>query len=182
MARGALFASVLANWVLAGWWWGELPERIPIHFDGFGNADGWAQRSWWAWFAMPVLATGIALGFGLVLPRVMVALAKSNSPWLNVPNKKAFTALPEDARVRAVRGPATWLSGLAIAVQVLFVWITFGSARVATGAWSRLPPGPSYALIAAVLACAACLAVAAHRAVRREIAAQARATRSNAAV
>lgn len=170
MMRALLVLVTIANWLLAGFLWSSLPERFPIHFDAAGTPDGWATKTALTWFALPALGTALGLALGVGLPKWMVAMAKSNSPWLNVPDKKAFAALPEDARVRVITGPARWLVALAVVLQLLLGWIVFGCARVAAGDWTTLPPGPSYALIGAVLVCAACLAFAGSRAVRREVA------------
>ncbi len=167
--RVLLALTVAATWALAAWLWPDLPARFPVHFDASGNPDGWAAKSALAWFALPGLGTLFALILGLGLPAWVVAMARSNSPWLNVPNKKAFTALPEDARVRAVTGPARWLVVLAIVLQALFAWIVFGGARVASGEWRALPSWPSWGLVAAVVACALVQAFAGARAVRREV-------------
>lgn len=172
--RLLLLAAIAAPWGIAAVAWPELPARIPMHFDAAGRPDGWGETSAWLWFSLPAFGTVLTLALGLGLPRWMAALARANSPWLNVPNKRAFAALPEAARVRAVVGPAKWLAVLALAIQSLLAWIVFGSARVASGAWDVLPPWPSYGLLAVVLACAGCLAVAGSRAVKREIAAASR--------
>jgi uncharacterized membrane protein len=167
--RVALLLSMLAVWVLAVVAWPSLPERIPIHFDAGGRPDGWVPKSFGWWFAMPALATGIGALLGIVLPRWMVAMARANSRWLNVPRKQQFMALPADARERAIRAPMPWLLVLACGVQALIGWIVHGSARVAAGEWATLPPVPSFVLIGSVLAGAVGLAFAGTRAVRREI-------------
>lgn len=166
-----LLAAIVVPWAVAAIAWPELPPRIPMHFDAAGRPDGWVATSAWVWFSLPALGTVLGFGLGLLLPRWVIGMARANSPWLNVPNKRAFVQLPEAARVRAVIAPAKWLAVLALAIQMLLAWIVFGSARVASGTWDVLPPWPSYALLAAVLACAGCLALAGSRAVRREIAA-----------
>jgi uncharacterized membrane protein len=167
--RVVLVLSLLAVWALAAIAWPKLPARVPIHFDAAGRPDGWVERSAWWWFALPALATVLALLLGFALPRWMVAMARANSRWLNMPRKAEFMALPADARERAIRAPLAWLVLLACLLQVLVGWIVFGSARVATGAWATLPAPTSFVLIGAVLACAIGLAVAGSRAVRREV-------------
>jgi uncharacterized membrane protein len=167
--RVVLAVSMLAVWLLAAFAWSDLPDRVPIHFDAAGRPDGWVARSAFWWFALPALATTFGLLLGVALPRWMVAMARANSRWLNVPRKAEFMALPIDARERAIRAPMAWLVLLACLLQALVGWIVFGSARVATGAWATLPAPASFVMIAAVLACAIGLAVAGSRAVRREV-------------
>jgi uncharacterized membrane protein len=167
--RIVLLASLLAVWGLALAAWPELPDRIPVHFDALGRPDGWAARHAAWWFLLPGLGTVLGVGVGILLPRWMVALARANSPWLNVPRKREFMALSADARERAVRAPAACLTWLAIMVQVLLGWIVHGSARVAVGDWTVLPPVPTFVLIGGLLAIVAALVVAGARAVGREV-------------
>lgn len=167
--RLLLFGVVVGVWSVALVAWPDLPPRMPIHFDLAGYADGWTDTSVVAWFALPTFGTVLAVGFGWILPRWMVRLARANSPWLNVPNKALFMKLPVEARERAVQAPMVWLHAIACCVQVLIGWLVFGSARVADGRWDVLPSWPGFALLGVLLACALALAVAASRAVRREV-------------
>jgi len=168
LLRCGLAAAIIGNLVIALVEWPTLPERIPVHFDAGGSPDGWAARSPWVWFGLPALATGLGGGLGLLLPLAIVRMARTNSPWLNVPSKATFVALPVDARERVALAAANWLVVLAIATQGVFVWIAIGSAKVARGEWRLLPPWPSYVLIAFVVLCAVAMAIGIHRAVRRE--------------
>jgi len=167
--RALLLLSMLAVWALAAAAWPQLPARVPIHFDLSGRPDGWAARSAWWWFLLPALATTIGAMMGWLLPRWMVAMARANSRWLNMPRKAEFMALPVAARERAVHAPLAWLSALVVGVQALTGWIVYGSARVAVGDWQALPPVVSFALVAALLACASGLGIAGARSVRREV-------------
>jgi uncharacterized membrane protein len=168
--RWLLLVAMVSLWAMALSAWPGLPPRIPIHFDLAGYADGWADTSVVAWFALPALGTMLALVFGVLLPWWMVRLARSNSPWLNVPRKRQFMALPVEARVRAVQAPMRWLHALAVVVQALLGWLVFGSARVADGRWDVLPSWPVFTLLGVLLACAVALPVAATRAIGREVA------------
>jgi hypothetical protein len=169
MERGALLLVLGVVWAIAIEAWPALPERIPLHFDAAGHADGWGQKTLLVWFALPGLASVLALGLGLVLPWWMLRLARSNSPWLNVPHKKLFQALPEEARERAVLVPARWLVRMAMLVAVLFGAILYGSWQVAVRQWDRLPPGPFFGLVGGVFVLALVMAVSSSRAVRREV-------------
>jgi uncharacterized membrane protein len=46
----------------------RLPERIPIHWDLHGQANGWGGRG--AAFLLPAIATALAALITLVLPRI----------------------------------------------------------------------------------------------------------------
>lgn len=167
--RTALVVAMGVVWALAVAAWPGLPERMPCHFDFAGRPDRWTTTSGWAWFALPALGTALGILFGFMLPRWMVALARANSRWLNVPHKAQFAALPAEARERAIRAPLVWLRALACCVQGLLGWIVFGSARVADGRWQVLPSAPAFGMVGALLGCAVGLAVAGSRAVRREV-------------
>lgn len=166
--RFVLVAMIVVNFAIAAAAWPTLPERIPIHFDAAGNADGWAARSVWTWFALPALGAVIGVGVGMVLPALTMRMARVNSPWLNVPDKKAFSALSTAARERVIASSMAWLVAIAIAAQAVLGFVAFGSAKVAVGAWSRLSPWPAWCLIGSILVCAVGLVIASHRAVRRE--------------
>ncbi len=164
-----LLLAMLLPWLLAGSLWSSLPERVPMHFDASGRADGFVDRSALVWFALPAFATALGCLLGFLLPRWMRGMAERNSPWLNVPDAARFRQLPADARVRAVAGPCVWLQAIAIELQVLFAWLLFGMQRVATKAWDVLPPLPSFLLVGAVVLSALLLAVHGKRAVRAEV-------------
>lgn len=165
-----LLLAVAAVWWLAITAWPVLPDRVPMHFDAVGRPDGWVARSAVAWFSLPALATAMGVGAGWLLPRWMIAMARANSRWLNVPRKAQFTALPAAARERVVQAPATWLVAMVVAIEGLFAWILFGSAEVAAGRWPVLPTAPLYATLAAVLLCVVAMVIAGGRAVQREVA------------
>jgi uncharacterized membrane protein len=165
-----LIASLLLVWGLAVAAWPHLPATIPQHFDIEGRPDRWAATTWWRWFALPALGTSFGAALGFLLPRWMVALARRNSRWLNVPHKALFRALPVAARERAVLTPVPWLQALVSSLQVLLGYVVFASARVADGRWSALPPVPLFVLLAVMLACVVGLLRASFRAVRSEAA------------
>ena len=169
--RAGLVLALVALWGLALGEWSELPQRVPVHFDAAGRPDAFAPKGVVAWFAVPVLGSGLGLLLGCVLPRFLLRAARRNSPFLNVPNKQRFRMLPVAARERAVAAPLPWLLAMAVVLQILFAWLVHGSARVAHGEWQVLPPGPTFVLVSAVVLLAIVLAVSGSRAVRRELAA-----------
>lgn len=60
-------AVIAAMWLAALAAFGELPERIPIHWNVAGEPDGWAPR-WLGAFWLPALGVGVWLLFP-VIPR-----------------------------------------------------------------------------------------------------------------
>lgn len=131
--------ALILIWALALWLWPDLPERIPLHFDGAGRPDRFGDKTLLSWFGLPTLATVFALVFAFVLPPWIVSLARRNSKYLNVPDRAQFEKLPPEARVRATRPVTSMLIVLATEITLLFGVIQYGTARVASGAWEKLP-------------------------------------------
>ena len=170
MARLFVCVAMAVVWWLAAAAWPELPERMPVHFDLEGRPDAWVAKSAPSWFLPPALATALGLLLAFGLPAWVGRLARRNSPWLNVPDRAAFRALPEESRVRAAVPPLGWLAAPGVALQLLFAWFVHASAQIAHGAWRELPTGPTWLLLALVMCTACALALASARSVRREVA------------
>lgn len=150
--------------------WQDLPARIPVHFDLEGRPDAYVDRSALAWFGLPATATIFVALFVFVLPNWMVRLARTNSPWLNMPDRTRFRALPAEARERVVARVVAFLPMLALLTQILLGYILYGTAQVAHQQWDRLPPLPGVGIVLAMLACALGLVVCSFRSVRTEVA------------
>lgn len=176
--RGAdlvAFGTALAVVGLAGIWiaaaavWPRLPERIPVHFGADGTPDRFADRSAGSWCELPAVVTGLA-AFFLGIERLVLHLARRRPGWLNVPRKRDFLALPEEARVRAVRPMIALTRGFVAPVAWIFtfiVWATYVTA------WGGRVGGATFAAgtfggIAASLVWVAVCTVLFSRAVRRE--------------
>jgi len=168
----ALLCFLLAGyWGLAGYAWPKLPERIPQHFDLAGHPDRWSERGLGSWFLLPLLATALGLLFGWLLPRWISHLAEHSPHWINVPDRERFLALDAPARRRALEPLLALLCVLACEITLLFAWIQYGSLRVATGDWARLPSWIVLVAIAALVATALAVLPIARRALDREHAA-----------
>ncbi len=169
MLRSLLILSMLAVWVLAVLAWPDLPARIPMHYDLGGQPDRWVDKSVLSWFGLPALGTLLGVVMGLLLPRWVMGMARRNSPWLNVPDKRRFAALPEAGRVRAVLPLVMGLTWIVLLLQVMFAWLVVGGARVASGEWATLPAWPVLLPIAAIGLVVVVMFVAGQRCVRREM-------------
>lgn len=163
-------AALLGLWGCALWLWPALPARIPVHFDGSGAPDRIVERSVGAWFLLPAVGTVMVLAFAFALPAWILRLAASNSPFLNVPRKQELACLPPAARERAVAPMVVLMRTIAAEVAVVFGLILWGSARVASGAWSVLPPGLVWIPIGLLLATTIVSVPFGRRAVERELA------------
>lgn len=125
----------------------QLPERIPMHFNAAGDADGFAPRSWGAWLMLP----GFTAFLCLVWVTVALSIFRMELKHLKLPNKDAFLALPRVQQEELLRGFAhVWL-GAGI------VWGVFGFTlfsnvyRVAMGRVQRFDPIPLGVEVAVVL-------------------------------
>lgn len=58
------WSSILAIWVLTITNYTKLPDRIPIHFNGTGEADGFGARG--NILALPLIATILFLGLTIL--------------------------------------------------------------------------------------------------------------------
>lgn len=162
-------AALILIWGLALWLWPQLPERIPMHFDGAGRPDRFSPRTPTNWFLLPALATAFVVVFTFVLPAWIARLARSDSPYLNVPRRAELSQLTPEARVRAMQPVGTMLTVLATELTLLFAVIQYGSAKVASGAWEKLPTAMVFGALGVLLATTAVLLPLLGRGVRREI-------------
>jgi len=113
-------------------WYPLLPDPFPIHFNGAGEADGWATKSPLAWALIP--AVGMLLALGLwALARYTRIVAVRSPGLFNMPDKTRFLALNEQGRKAAVAPMASYLHTVSLLVMVLFLYIVEGIGRVATG-------------------------------------------------
>jgi uncharacterized membrane protein len=131
---------VLGNALYAWSTFGALPERIPMHFDGSGVANGFAPKSWAAWLLLPAIGAGISILFTLIALSLRVIPAER----LNVPNKQGFLALsPERRRELLIGFGNAFLA--AGALWAAFFWTVQHSIfRVATGVLPRFNAAPPF--------------------------------------
>jgi Holliday junction DNA helicase RuvB len=171
VARVALLvslATLLAIWVLAYVLWGDLPDVIPIHFDGDGLPDSWAATTFWSWFALPLVSTFLtALMVGISLS--VNGIARRWPGLLNIPRKKDFLRLSPEARVRALVSMNALLWATPAPLNAAFTYAVWGSYAVATGLWDIVPMWPLYAGIGGVLVVSLWGILTLRRAVIREL-------------
>jgi uncharacterized membrane protein len=146
---------------LAGWatlvfllfrtaqWYALLPDRFPIHFNGAGEPDGWANKGA-AWFLGPGLS--LVLGVFLYLLGKGLPSSASRSPSsVNLSRKDLFLRLSEEGRTAVMAPTSTYLLWVFMLLQGLFLYIVDGMGRMAIGAWTVLPVWPVFLFLAGVL-------------------------------
>ena len=134
MWRGLQYGLLAGYFALTALLYPKLPARFPRHFNGAGNADGWAGKSLTAWFALPVIAVLTIAFMGWV-----TRLASSNPNLWNVPEKQKFLALTPEQRRPIVQLMSSFITGVNCAIIILFISMQYAMYQVATGRESALP-------------------------------------------
>lgn len=105
-------------------YFGELPDTIPMHFNGRGEADGFGQKA--TLWLLP--------GLGLVLFLAMHFL-QDRPEWYNYPVK----ITPENAS-RQYRVASRMIRALKVVVMLIFAYLSWGTIQVALGHQATLHP------------------------------------------
>jgi uncharacterized membrane protein len=106
--------------------YGDLPARIPTHFNAAGIPDGFGPRNrWWLLPAISVVSAVVTVGISLMLP--------SRPDLLNVPSKSEILALPPAAQAAVVRQAQPGLMGLSLMVAGVFLFLQYATWQVALG-------------------------------------------------
>jgi uncharacterized membrane protein len=121
-------------WVFSILKWPELPERIPVHFNMAGEADGWADKSWEHWFLIPLVAVGMTL-----LLYGSAWLAARFPQHANLPSRVKLADLPPEERGPLLDVIKELLYRIAALITVQFVLMQLSTYRVAVGESEALP-------------------------------------------
>ena len=106
--------------------YGDLPARIPTHFNAAGVPDGFGARSnWWLLPMINVASAALTIGVALVLP--------SRPDLLNLPSKPEILALPRDAQIAVVRTAQPGLLVLSLMVAGSFLFLQYAAWEVTQG-------------------------------------------------
>jgi len=104
-----------------------LPERIPMHFDAAGNANGWGPPS--ALIMLPVVAAGIYLLITVIslLPTGIKSKAK-----LTVESRERIQAL--------ARQMLAWIKAEMIGLFLFIQWFILAGIRDGSNKIPAIPP------------------------------------------
>jgi uncharacterized membrane protein len=137
--------AALNGTTLVGLWaysllvYSRLPDRIPLHFDLWGNPTVWGSKS--RLFEIPLIFSGIVI---LVLALSALTLRDASLTGLNLPHKERLLRLPPAARREALSVVWGFVWALLVAVSLsawLLVWM------VARHAHDAPPPGGLFAAL-----------------------------------
>ena len=147
------------------WTWSDLPAQIPVHFDGSGTADRYAEATLMQWLLLPFIALAVA---GTLY--AMAWWIGRNVGDLNVPDQDAFDALSESEQRQVATLPLGYLYGLAAAILALFGTMqaaTYQTAVYGDGAMHAYRTVATVVVLAGILAGTVWLMVALRRRIRR---------------
>lgn len=139
----ALAVAAVAVWLAVVLWQVVvLPDRVPTHFDGSGQADGWSSKN-------GTLAFSVLIPLVFVIPLPMLARMVLHWPQsINAPNRDWWiTSGPRLRRFERLLREDLWLItvlalallgaiqvGIVVVAQAgsesLPMWVTFGSLGV----------------------------------------------------
>lgn len=160
----ALLMTVLLA-IRASHWYPLLPDPFPYHFNGAGEADGWARKSPLAWGLMAALGPLLGAGFWYLAVR-LPGLAARHPGFINIPDKEGFLRLDAPARAIVIHPTALYLRYVVVLLLGMFLYIIEGTGRMATGAWSSLHAWPLLLFFGGVIGALPLLLRATARAMR----------------
>lgn len=111
--------------------WDNLPERIPAHMGLDGVVDRWENRSFWGWFALPMIAVAI-MGILYLCARLIVR----RPDLINLPNKKEFLELSPQQQAPIIRLIRSFLYWIGVSTAMTMLLVQYGMYRAAFGAYS----------------------------------------------
>ncbi len=131
----AMITAVVVHGTFALATFGNLPDKIPVHFGADGVADSFAEPSVCSWFGLFF----VSVGTGLLMGTIALSVFKIPSRYLSIPRKKEYLALGEHPRNRLMGVIATHTLIMGIASVVLMLCVHISMALLAHGSIDRFP-------------------------------------------
>ncbi len=104
---------ILASLAYFVWRWSSLPESVPIHFDGSGEADGWGSK-----------------GVLILMPALMLILYVGLSLLRKIPHRFNYLKpITETNAVYQYRTSLQLLSWIKVEIVLLFGYIQWSIIR-----------------------------------------------------
>jgi uncharacterized membrane protein len=147
--------SVILLIIIAGmvlFYWKDLPDKIPIHFNFEGTPDGWAGKE------NLLILFAVALGVNglFYLITLSTSWLSKHPSLLNIPNKERFLALPEEKQQVYWELTKEFTAGMMASINILWTTLMWGTIRVCLGKLNKLPgwaiyPGLGILLIVVIM-------------------------------
>lgn len=141
--------AIIILFIYAAITFGDLPEKIPIHFNTHGDPDGWAAKSWGVWLTLPLVALGLTCLF--YATTYLVELAKKHPRWLSLPKKEEFLALPAERQAPIWRKMKTMLYWMAVPLNLMILYAFHTTHKMAAGESESLVMWPVWACMVSIL-------------------------------
>ena len=116
------FGLALASLGIALLYWRDLPETIPIHFGSGGQADGWATKSVFQVFLLPIVE--------LLITGLFILLYKKPQ-YTNMPSTLWLMTLDKSKQETAFKLVRKMLVGTLLWMNILFTYLTFATNEAA---------------------------------------------------
>lgn len=107
----------IASWMIVIYYWDKLPQVIPVHFGVSGQADNWADKSFFYVFLMPLLQSIMLISFVFLYYKPQYS-SMPTTMWLMTLDKKH--------RNHAFELIRTMLAGVSLWVGILLTYIIYG--------------------------------------------------------
>ena len=162
-------ASVVALVAVGAWVWshhGDLPDRIPMHFDGAGHPDRWEAGTLGNWLLAPLFGLGAAL-LMLATGRLVAWMAGRWPQLVNVPDKDLWLRLTPWGRRWALEPCCAGLAVSAVPMAFLFGFIAVQSLEVGHGRRETMAIWPVFVVVGTVFVATIGGIVASVRRIRR---------------
>jgi uncharacterized membrane protein len=127
--------TLIILWLVPFFYFILLPERIPIHFDGAGNPDGWGSR--YLIFLLP--------GIGLAIHFFMGLISRQHD-MMNFPVPR--TPENEAALIQLTRLQLRYTKTL---INILFTYLAWGMIQVGLEKMDNLPVWPIIFVVIIIL-------------------------------
>ncbi len=160
---GVIGLLVLSLFAYAMTTYGELPARIPMHFNAAGDPDRFAARSWGSWLLLPIVGTlvcAVTVGGSQLITRLPPEK-------MNLPNKELFLALPRAEQLDIIRSFSRAFLATAVVWGLFFLTLLRTVFRVSTHRIERFESAPIFFAVGLVLALVIAGSVQMSRRIRR---------------
>lgn len=143
LIEAVVFAATLAPIVLLAAFYAELPDPLPVHWNGAGEADRWEAKSATSVFFLPAL--GVYLQAWLVMLKHDIAHAK-----MIAPADGAAEYLRGKERFRRANMHIADVSRVSVGALLLLIALLLATAMPSLRSWQPLVGAAIWAAVAAM--------------------------------